>query len=383
MRPEPPALLRRTWLDRPWAARLLPPSARMVLRNVRRRPARALASVAGIAFAAAMLVSTTFFFDSFDEMIAVAFGIAQRQDMTVTFHEPVSHRALYEIEHLPGVLDAEPLRAVHARLRFGSRSRQTAIQGLVAEPHLNRLVDADERPVRLAKGGLVLSDKLARTLGVHEGDEVVVEVLEGERPTRTVPVVQVVEEYLGTNAYMEIGSLRRLMREGGTLSGVFLAVDPAHQDELYRRLKRTPKVAGVNLQRAALDTFRQTLDETMGVFLVFNVLFAGVIAFGVVYNAARVSLSERSRELASLRVLGFTKREVAAILLGELGLLTVVALPLGLVARLRPGGPHRPPLRHRALPLPAGHPAAHLRPRLPHRPRRRHRLRPRGAAQAR
>ena len=180
------------------------------------------------------------------------------------------------------------------------------------------------------EGGLVLSDKLARTLGVVEGDEVVVEVLEGARPTRRVPVVQVVKEYLGTNAYMEIGSLRHMMREGGTLSGAFLAVDSAHADELYRRLKRTPKVAGVNLQRAALDTFRQTLDETMGLFLVFNVLFAGVIAFGVVYNAARVSLSERSRELASLRVLGFTKREVAAILLGELALLTVVSLPVGM-----------------------------------------------------
>jgi putative ABC transport system permease protein len=201
--------------------------------------------------------------------------------------------------------------------------------GLVAEPRLNRLIDADKRPVGLPEGGLVLSDKLARTLGAEAGDEVVVEVLEGARPTRRVPVVRVVEEYLGTNAYMEIGSLRRMMREGGTLSGAFLSVDEAHADELYRRLKRTPKVAGVNLQRAALDAFQTTLDETMGLFLVFNVLFAGVIAFGVVYNAARVSLSERSRELASLRVLGFTRAEISLILMGELALLTLAALPIG------------------------------------------------------
>ncbi len=330
MRPEPPAVYRRSWIDRPWAARLLPPAARMVLRNLQRRPARAAASVVGIAFSAAMLVSTTFFFDSFDELIAVSFGIAQRQDVTVSFVEPVSHSALHEIERMPGVLDAEPLRSVPARLRFGPRSRQVAVTGLVAEPRLNRLIDADKRPVRLPEGGLVLSDKLARTLGAEAGDEVVVEVLEGARPTRRVPVVRVVEEYLGTNAYMEIGSLRRVMREGGTLSGAFLSVDEAHADELYRRLKLTPKVAGVNLQRAALDAFQTTLDETMGLFLAFNVLFAGVIAFGVVYNAARVSLSERSRELASLRVLGFTRREIAAILLGELALLTLLALPLGM-----------------------------------------------------
>jgi putative ABC transport system permease protein len=278
-----------------------------------------------------MLVSTTFFFDAFDEMIAVAFGIAQRQDMTVSFVEPVSAGALHEIERLPGVLDAEPMRSVPARLRHGPRSRQVGILGLVAEPRLNRLVDAAQRPVRLPEGGLVLSDKLARTLGAATGDTLVVEVLEGERPIRRVPVVRVVEEYLGSNAYMEIGSLRRMMGEGGSLSGAFLSVDEARSDELYRRLKRTPKVAGVNLQREALRTFQKTIDETMGVFLFFNVLFAGVIAFGVVYNAARVSLSERSRELASLRVLGFHKREIAAILLGELALLTFAALPLGLL----------------------------------------------------
>jgi putative ABC transport system permease protein len=331
MRPEPPAVYRRSWIDLPAMQRLLPPAARMVLRNLQRRPARAAASVVGIAFSAAMLVSTTFFFDAFDEMIAVAFGIAQRQDMTVSFVEPVSASALHEIERLPGVLDAEPMRSVPARLRHGPRSRQVGILGLVAEPRLNRLIDSTQRPVRLPEGGLVLSDKLARTLGAATGDTLVVEVLEGERPIRRVPVVRVVEEYLGSNAYMEIGSLRRMMGEGGSLSGAFLSVDEARSDELYRRLKRTPKVAGVNLQREALRTFQKTIDETMGVFLFFNVLFAGVIAFGVVYNAARVSLSERSRELASLRVLGFHKREIAAILLGELALLTFAALPLGLL----------------------------------------------------
>jgi putative ABC transport system permease protein len=331
MRPEPPAVYRRSWIDLPAMQRLLPPAARMVLRNLQRRPARAAASVVGIAFSAAMLVSTTFFFDAFDEMIAVAFGIAQRQDMTVSFVEPVSASALHEIERLPGVLDAEPMRSVPARLRHGPRSRQVGILGLVAEPRLNRLIDSTQRPVRLPEGGLVLSDKLARTLGAATGDTLVVEVLEGERPIRRVPVVRVVEEYLGSNAYMEIGSLRRMMGEGGSLSGAFLSVDEARSDELYRRLKRTPKVAGVNLQREALRTFQKTIDETMGVFLFFNVLFAGVIAFGVVYNAARVSLSERSRELASLRVLGFHKREIAAILLGELALLTLAALPLGLL----------------------------------------------------
>lgn len=331
MRPEAPPTYRPSLVERLGLARLLSPAARMVLRNLERRPARALASVVGVAFAGGMLVSTTFFFDAFEVMVDVAFDVAQRQEVTVTFVQPRSGAALHEVERMPGVLHAEPLRAVPARLRAGHRSRQVGINGLVAEPRLNRVIDAAGHPVRLPEGGLVLSDKLARTLGVATGDEVVVEVLEGARPVRRVRVSRVVEEYLGSSAYMEIGALRRLMREGSTVSGAFLEVDGAAVDALYRRLKRTPSVAGVGLQKEAVRTFEETLDETMGLFLAFNVFFAGVIAFGVVYNAARVSLSERSRELASLRVLGFTRQEISAILLGELAVVVLVALPLGLL----------------------------------------------------
>ncbi len=330
MRPEPPAVYRRGLLETSWLGRLLSAPGRMVLRNLLRRPARALAAIAGIACAGAMMVATLFFYDAFDEVVDVTFRVAQRQDVTVSFVEPVSGEALHEVERLPGVLSAEPLRSVAVRLRHGHRSRQIGLLGLPAAPRLNRVVSRDLRPVKLPPDGLVLSDKLARILGVGAGDVVSVEVLEGERPVRRVRVARVIEEYLGTNAYMEIDALHRMLREGPTLSGAFLAVDAARSDVLYRRLKRLPKVAGVDIKRAAVASFRDTLDETMGLFVAFSVGFAGVIAFGVIYNAARVSLSERSREMASLRVLGFTRGEVATLLLGELAALTVAALPLGM-----------------------------------------------------
>jgi putative ABC transport system permease protein len=134
---------------------------------------------------------------------------------------------------------------------------------------------------------------------------------------------------MGLQAYMEIDALRRLMREGGTVSGAALMVDPADLDTLNADLKQLPAVAGVAVRDATLRSFRETMAEHMNLIIFFNVFFSGVIAFGVVYNAARVSLSERSRELASLRVLGFTRAEVALILLGELALLTLVSLPVG------------------------------------------------------
>jgi putative ABC transport system permease protein len=332
MRPEPPARYQRSWLERAGLARWLSAPVRMILRNVGRHPIRAATSVVGIAASVSMLVLGTFFLDSIGVLMDLQFNVIQRQDVTVTFVLPASGRALHEMRRLPGVLYAEPMRVVPARLRASQRSRIVSINGLVASPELNRVVDVEGGALRLPPDGLVVSLKLAEVLGVRTGDPVTIEVLDGRRTTGQVPIAGIVEEYMGTSAYMEIGALRRLVREGETLSGAYLKVDAARVDELYRRLKATPVVAGVNLKRAAIDSFEKTLAESFYIMIFFNLLFSGVIAFGVVYNAARVALSERSRELASLRVLGFTRGEISFILLGELAVVTLMAIPIGLLA---------------------------------------------------
>ncbi len=330
MRPEPPARYRRSWLERGALGRRLPSQVRMILRNVGRHPVRTATSIIGISAAVSMLILGTFSMDSLDVLLDQQFFVIQRQDVTVTFVLPRSPRALHEVEHLPGVISAEPVRAVPARLRVAQRSRIVAITGLVAQPELNRVVDVTGAALRLPPDGLVLSTYLAQVLGAKPGDEVIVEVLDGRRPVRGVRVAGMVEEYMGMAAYMEIGALGRMVRED-SISGAHLQVDAAQAPALYERLKAVPAVAGVTLKRAAIESFQQTLQDTFYVMIFFNLLFSGVIAFGVVYNAARVALSERSRELASLRVLGFTRGEISFILLGELALVTWIAIPIGLV----------------------------------------------------
>jgi putative ABC transport system permease protein len=229
------------------------------------------------------------------------------------------------------VIDAEPMRAVPARLRASHHSRIVSVQGLVPQPELNRVVDVSGGAMRLPSGGLVLSLKLAEVLDARVGDLVTVEVLDGQRPVAHVPVSGIVEEYMGTAAYMEIDALRRLIKEGSSISGAFLKIDQSQAESLYRRLKEIPFVAGVSLKRSAIESFEKTLAETFYVMIFFNLLFSSVIAFGVVYNAARVSLSERSRELASLRVLGFTRGEISFILLGELAVVVLLAIPIGML----------------------------------------------------
>ena len=331
MRPEPPARYGRSWLERAGLERWLSTPVRMIFRNIGRHPVRAVTSVVGIAAAVAMLVLGTFFLDSIDVLMDLQFNVLQRHDATVTFVEPVSGRALYEVERLPGVINAEPLRVVPARLRSAQHSRIVSVMGLVPSPELNRVVDVESGPVRLPDEGLVLSLKLAEVLHARVGDRLTMEVLDGRRPVRVTPVTAIVEEYMGTAAYMNIEALHRLVREGDTLSGAFLKIDEASSETLYDRLKATPAVAGVSLKGTAIESFEKTLKETFYVMIFFNLMFSGVIAFGVVYNAARVSLSERSRELASLRVLGFTRGEISLILLGELATVTLLAIPIGLL----------------------------------------------------
>lgn len=227
------------------------------------------------------------------------------------------------------MLQAEPFRTVPARLRFEHRTYRTALTGLEPGGELRRLVDRNLHVVYLPVEGVVLTQKLAEILRVQPGDPVTVEVLEGDRPIRSVNVVGLVDELLGVSAYMDIRALNRLMREGGTVSGAYLIADSLQIDRLYSLLKKTPAVTGVSVRQMAIARFEETIAGSLGIFTTVLVIFACIIAFGVVYNAAQIALSERSRELATLRVIGFTQAEIAVILLGEQAVLTLAAIPLG------------------------------------------------------
>jgi putative ABC transport system permease protein len=301
----------------------------MVLRNLERQPVRAFTSVVRIACAVAVLLVGFTFTEAITRMIDIQFGVAQRQDVTITFVEPRPSAALHAVTRLPGVVLVEPMRNVPARLRAGSRDRTVSIAGVPDSPSLNRIVDVDGRVQTLPPAGLLLSESLARVLDVRPGDDVRVEVLEGHRPEWRMPVAATVNDAMGLSAYLGLDTLHRLMRESDVLSGAFLAVDAAAMPTLERRLKEIPAVAGVTLMAAARRNFLDTMAQNLTVTVTINVIFAGIIAFGVIYNGARISLAERSRELASLRVLGFTRAEISMILLGELAVVTLVALPIG------------------------------------------------------
>lgn len=332
MRPEPPGIYRESRIERPGLRRLFSLPTRIVLRNLERRPGRAALSTLGIALGTAILVAGQFSIDAATVMIETPFSEVQRYDVLVSFSRPEPERAYHEVRRLPGVLSAEGFRSLPVRLVAGHRSRYATITGLPSPSRLHRVLDQPtHRAVELPPDGLVLSATLASRLGVRPGDRVRVEVLEGHRPVREVLVAGLVDEYLGTSAYMEIGAAGRLAGGGRTLTGAYLRADPGALAELYARLKAMPGVAGVVIKRRALENFRGTLTRTIGIQRAAIVALAVIIAFGVVYNTARVTLSERALELGTLRVIGFRRGEISYILLGELAVVTLAAIPLGLL----------------------------------------------------
>ncbi len=331
MRPEPPALFRTTLVERLGLQRWLSQPTRMILRNIERRPLKSVLTTLGIAMAAGVMMIGGFQEGAIDHMVEVQYGMSQREDLMANFTEPTSLRSLYSLRGLQGVDHVEGFRQVPAKLQFEHRFYRTVVQGIHPDGKLKRLLDTDLKAIDLPHQGVILTDYLAELLHIKPGDMLTIEVLEGNRTTVEVPLVGTAKEYLGVNAYMQREALNRLLSEGNAISGALLKVDEQYRRDVYADLKDMPRIAGVVEHTSAIQAFYDTLAETVLFFTFITTLLGGSIAFGMVYNSMRIALSERNRELASLRVLGFERGEVAYILLGELALLTLVAIPLGML----------------------------------------------------
>jgi putative ABC transport system permease protein len=331
MRPEAPPRFHEGWVERSGLRAFLSPSARIIVRNLDRRRGKAFLSIIGVAMATAILVVGRYSFDAIEHIMDFQFSVMQREDVTVPFYLPRGSDALHSLERMPGVLAVEPFRTVPVRLSFGHREKLTALSGVDPDAELRRLVDDEGQKVPVPPAGLIMSRKLAEMLDVRVGDEINVEVLEESRPNERVRLVATFDDLVGVAAYMDRRALNDLLREGRTISGAYLLVDPAASSKLYAELKRTPIVAGISIREAMLQGFQETIAASMAISNFAMIFFACVIAIGVVYNGARIALSERGRELASLRVLGFTRREVGLMLVGEQAILTAVAVPIGFV----------------------------------------------------
>jgi putative ABC transport system permease protein len=331
MRPEPPANYRPSFVERTGVGRFLSHTFRIAIRNIERRPTQAMFTVAGLALATGLLIVPNTFRDSVKYILGFQWDVLERQDVAVGLIEPGAAKVTHLFEQLPGVIGVEPFRAVPVRLRFGHRSRQLAIRGMHAGGVQTRIIDQALREIPLPSDGVVVSSKLAEVLGARVGDVLTIETLEGKRIVRGLMLVGLAEDMTGVTAYMNRTALNRFLEEGDVVTGANLSLDPARRAEFLRELKGIPRVSWLAVKESLRENFRKTTGASINLIQSIYLMFATVVAFGVVYNNARISLAERSRELATLRVVGFSQREVSGVLVTELVVLALLALPLGLL----------------------------------------------------
>jgi putative ABC transport system permease protein len=329
MRPPAPVVYRQFFTGFLERWRIFSQLTIMGIRHVIRYPVRSGLTALGVAFSVALPSVGMGTVSSMEAMIDAVYFRADRQDATLAFAVTRPMGAVASVRQLPGVMRAEPYLALPVRLTNGHYSRQLAITGKPAKTDLSRVLDLDLRPVLLPETGLALGDRVAEILNLRVGDQVRVEMLDGKRRVHNVPVTQIIQAYIGLNVYMDINALSRLAGAGPAISGTHVDIDPSQLDELYAVVKNTPMIAGVALQTVARQQFRDIMRENIAIMMGVYFGLSLIIAFGVVYNSARIQLSERARELATLRVLGFRRGEVSNVLFIEIGLIVAVAQPVG------------------------------------------------------
>lgn len=329
MLPPAPPMYSKTLVERLGLGRFLTTGARMVVRQVERRPLRAAFTVTGIALAVALQISGAFWLDAIHHIADVQYRQVQQGDVLVNFRRPVPLTVVQDLQRLPGVLDAEPYRTEPVKVSWSGRSEDTALSGYVAGARLLRVVDEERGPVALPPDGVVLSALLARELGARVGDRVTLDFRLWNRRQAQIEVVDIVHTQFGKLLFMDLAAMNRLARDGDGVADAALQVDPAAMAAFWTAVKGAPTIASVFDKAGSYEAFSQRTERNMGIFSGILTVFAVAMAVGIIYNAARISLSERAWELASLRVLGMTRAEVSVLLLAELGAELLIALPIG------------------------------------------------------
>ncbi|NQW02262.1 MAG: ABC transporter permease [Rhodospirillales bacterium] len=331
MRPPAPPTYHRSWFSKTKMANAVDAPTRMIFRRLARWPVSAALSMFGIALSLSVLLLALQWDDAINEMVDDFFFRSHHQDATISLFAAAPARVLHDISALPGVMSVEGQRIVAARIGHAHVVRRQAIVGVTGEATLVPVHDVSRGAIAIPREGVVISSTLADVLGVSYGDAVKLEILEGRRPTGEIRVVDIIETYIDTPIYMHLDALSRVMRESRQMNTVHVRIDATRRHLFLAALKETPRLSAVSFRKAGVQMFRDTVEKNIMVFIGFYTIFSCLLAFGVIYNTLRIALSERGRELATLRVLGFSRAEVSYILLGESGVLVLVALPVGII----------------------------------------------------
>jgi putative ABC transport system permease protein len=302
----------------------------IALRGLFRNYGRSLTAVICSLLSVAIIFAALTMRHSMHYLVEYQFEQIGHSDADLALRDARSMDSLFEARRLVGVSYAEAVYGLGADLRLGRVSRRMSITGLAAGHHLTTPLDERMQPIDIPPAGLVLSTKLAELLHAQVGDQLELTPVLGHRLPRQVPVASIVKEYMGLVAYADLAYLSHLVDEPPMLNSIQLAVEPSRVNDLYRAVKDQPDVAGIGVRSQTKANIVNTLLRTMIFSISLIVLFAGIIAFGSILNASLIEIADRTRDIATFRVLGYRPLQVAGIFFRENGLIFGVGLLVGI-----------------------------------------------------
>jgi putative ABC transport system permease protein len=326
MRPPRPTTGRLARLVRRLPAPLL---VRVAVRDILGRPFRSLTTALGVAAAVVVVVTTGGLLDSMRVTFTSTFDRAHREALRVDLVGPEpADEVVARLGAIDGVVASEGLLAGVVSLESSHGTAEAVLQGLDDEARLVRSVDADGTLVPPPPGGIVLTRALARALHVRRGDEVRV-TRRGSATSTTFRVAGLADAAMGPTASAPRDEVGAALGLEGMVTSVALAVDPAQASAAREAVAALPDAARV-VDAAQVRAQMATLMGLGWAMLGAMLLFASVLAAAILYNTASLGVLERRRDLATLRALGRTLRELGVELTIEHAVLAIAGIAIGL-----------------------------------------------------
>jgi len=325
MKPEAPKSGGRIFLERfknIWSR--ISFSWKMVIRNILRNKRRAAFLVVGIALTYGITMVPVFMSSVWTNIFTVHYGEFQRMNYNIDFTSPMSNNAMRELSKIIEVDDIEPKSEIPFEFRNGWRKKSVMTIGLLSETEFYNFKSPSGQRLGLPREGMLLSERLAESLHVSVGDEVLVKNFMPGKEDAYIEVKGIIEQHLGTNAYMDIDALNELLGEKGMITGVLMN----SRDDVVNNLRDVKNIRQIQSVEDMKNSFIEFMDMiiySVGVMM----LFGGVLGFAIVYNITIISISERLMEFSSLRVMGFEKKEIYKMVSRENGLLSVLGILFG------------------------------------------------------
>ena len=304
----------------------------MILRGLFRSKGRTIIAIISAAMGSSIVVLAFGFVDSMDEMVDLQFNRVLKSDYHLTFNRELSLSAIDEIYRLPGVIHAEPVLNVGCTFTILNHSKRGGIMGIVGSGELTSPLNAEGKPIVVPSVGLLMTTRLMEQLKVRVGDYVEVIPVKGERKVHKLPVVEGINSMIGLAVYADYQWLNRTLGQENVINEVRVLVthDSNGEKRFLQKIKEMPNLetlTDLGEQKSALN---KQLNGAMRVSAVIMIVFAAVIFLGAILNGTLIALSERRREMATFRTMGYFDKEVGRLFLRENLLNTLIGSLIGL-----------------------------------------------------